>query len=72
MKIILIASLLNCPKTEFINKTNEFWNEMDYKHLSMAQKRCGEIYKNSPCLKLFIKRTVNRDYSAICGKELEK
>ena len=53
-----------------VNNTDQPWNDFDNQHLKIAQKRCGEIYKNSPCVKMFKKRT-ERDYSVICGKGTE-
>lgn len=57
-----------CAETKIVNYTDLPWNSHDQKHLEIAQKRCGELYKNSKCLKEFRKRT-SSDYSAICGKE---
>ncbi len=67
MSILLIGLLTLCPEIKFENKTKDPWNETDYKHAEIAYKRCGQIYKRSGCMKIFTKRTENRDYSVICG-----
>lgn len=65
--IILFASMAYCPKPEIVNESKKPFNEQDKQTLARAYKRCGELYKDSPCVKLFIKRT-ERDYAVICGK----
>ena len=67
--MINLVLALTCSLTLMENRTEFDWNDYDRAHLTTAKKRCGEIYKSSPCLKLFIKRTPS-DYSAICGKEI--
>lgn len=64
---LILATLVSCPITLMVNKTNKDWNDYDRMHLVRARQRCGEIYKKSPCLIEFRKRTES-DYSAICGK----
>lgn len=68
MKFLILTAALNCSPTEMINKTSDPWNDQDKQHLDIAKKRCGEIYKNSACVRTFIKRTTS-DYSVICSKE---
>jgi hypothetical protein len=68
----MIAALLSfvlsqCPATVIVNETVLPWNETDQAGLVTATKRCSFYYKNSPCLKKFIKKEVNA-YHAICGK----
>lgn len=65
--ILTIILAANCAAPIMINKTDKEWNEQDYKHLASAKKRCGQLYKESKCVKKFIKRTES-DYSVICGK----
>lgn len=65
--ILTIILAANCAAPIMINKTDKEWNEQDYNHLAIAKKRCGQIYKNSACVKKFIKRT-ETDYSVVCGK----
>lgn len=62
-----VILMLGCSATVFqAPKDLIAFNEFDVKHVKIAMKRCGEIYKGSPCIKKFIKRT-QRDYSVICG-----
>ncbi len=68
MNCLLILLALACPEPKMENLTSDPWNQQDYDHLKVAKKRCGEIYKASPCVILFRKRTTS-DYSVICGKE---
>lgn len=69
--ITLLTMLgLSCPSMNIINKT-KVWNVIDKEVLSIAIKRCGELYKNSPCLKKFIKVEENV-YRVICSKEISK
>ena len=56
----------SCPKTQIENRTDE-WNDYDQQTYERALKRCGEIYKDSPCLKKFIKKD-QMTYNAICGR----
>ncbi len=65
---LILLSALNCPKIIMENRTDKAWNDFDNQHLAIAKKRCGEIYRKSPCVKLFRKRSES-DYSVICGKE---
>lgn len=60
---------LNCPETKIINKTKA-WIEHDSRILRVATKRCPELYKDSPCLKYFMKMR-EREYRAICGRPQE-
>ncbi len=69
MNPLFIALALSCNPPALVNKTNQPFNEVDYEHLAAAKKGCARIYKKSPCVKLFIKRTLERDYSVICTGE---
>jgi hypothetical protein len=64
-----LALGFSCPKTLVFNKTDT-WVEHDNKSMKVAAKRCPQIYKRSPCLKVFIKKGF-QDYNAICGHEIE-
>lgn len=65
--VMSIVTLNNgCPKPKIENRTSYDWNSFDSVSLRTAVKRCGEIYRNSPCVKRFIKRG-ERDYSVVCG-----
>lgn len=66
--MILSLVLAVCAPTKMVNLTNLDWNDFDRQHLQVAKKRCGEIYKKSPCALEFRKRS-ERDYSVICGKK---
>lgn len=59
-KMICIAVIL-------INQTPN-WTKFDQVTLERAKTRCGYYYKNSPCLKRFIK-VKELQYRAICGKK---
>jgi len=63
---ILLAAL-SCPDTIFENRSKFNWNKEDWKVYKIATKRCGELYKESQCVKRFIKKT-DMDYSVVCGK----
>jgi hypothetical protein len=64
--MIPLLLALSCSPPVMQNKTKYPWNDFDRKELKYAQKRCGEIYKDSPCVKLFKKYDKNQ-YSVICG-----
>jgi len=74
MKGILIASIMgmgtippkHCPKTNIVLIDKEPWSKMDQINFNIAQNRCPEKYKKSPCLKKFIRWGKLR-YGAICG-----
>ncbi len=70
MQNLILVALLACNPPIIENRTEFPWNDYDQQHLDTAKKRCGEIYKNSPCVVKFIKRTES-DYSVICGKGKE-
>lgn len=57
----------SCPETIISNVSGYEWNEHDDKMFSYSEKRCVELYKNSPCMKKFEKYD-ERDYRAICGR----
>ena len=62
----MIVLLMNCPLPVMQNVTKFHWNSYDRTILVQAQKRCGELYPGSICVKLFRKFGV-QDYSVICG-----
>lgn len=65
--MIFALLALSCPATVMQNVSSYPWNAYDRKILRQAQKRCGELYDDSPCVKLF--RKYNKvQYSVICGK----
>ena len=65
--MILFLSSLGCPKTIFENQTKYPWNQRDYSFYKVVTKRCGKLYEQSPCVKIFYKKGQN-DYSVICGR----
>lgn len=43
--------------------------QIDIDNMKVAEKRCGKLYKNSPCLRVF--RVIGkRQYYAICGEKI--
>ena len=54
-----------CLLISIINFTN-VWNKIDQQNLDQAKKRCKVLYKNSPCLKEFIK-VRKQVYRATCS-----
>lgn len=56
-----------CPKTVIDNRT-KIWNNQDQQTLNGAKQRCGQLFPDAPCLKLFRKKDATT-YNAICGKE---
>jgi hypothetical protein len=72
-EILLTMSLHNaimnksCPAVELRGwEDGESMTEVDLKNLRIAQKRCPRLYKNSPCLRIFMKLGF-QDYRALCG-----
>lgn len=65
--MLLLLLALSCPKTILINQNKQAWNESDYKVLKSAEKRCGEIYPDAPCVKKFYKRPTEQSYWVICS-----
>ena len=63
---LLLLIALSCPATKIVNRT-EIWNERDQDTLDRAKVRCGQIYRESPCLKYF-EKTGENAYRAVCGK----
>lgn len=61
----LLTSSLICSPARIINDT-DVWNKIDQQSYDRALTRCGELYKHSPCLKVFRKFEENL-YGAICG-----
>jgi len=63
--ISLILVSLMCPDINIVNLTID-WETRDSLVLEYVQKRCGEIYPKSPCLKIFTKKE-DGVYNAVCG-----
>lgn len=73
MKEVLLIAALSCAPTELINLTEYKWNEEDLKAIERSKKTCQtlSIYKDTPCLSIFIKKE-KRSYYALCGYERKK
>lgn len=65
---MLVLLALSCSAAIMQNVTPFPWNDYDRDELKYAEKRCGEIYKDTPCVKIF-RKFGKRDYSVVCGKE---
>ena len=68
MKYLLYMTALACMQPNMINKTKYPWNQHDRETMRYCQKRCPQIYEDSPCLSRFIKFG-KQDYHCICGQE---
>jgi hypothetical protein len=66
-KALVVASLL-CGPINKVNKTAEAWNDYDAKIFKQVQKRCGELYPDAPCVKLF-RKFDSQSYTVLCGAE---
>lgn len=66
--IALLAISLGCPIPQFFNNTPYPKNKVDVSQMQVAMNRCGQLYKNSPCLKTFTKTGI-QDYKAVCGSK---
>jgi len=65
VEALLLLAALNCSVPQIVNRTSE-WIELDRRHLTQAVKRCPEIDKDYPCVKVFVKKE-DRVYNVICG-----
>ena len=65
--VLSLAAALSCPVPQRINKSKFEWNMRDTQVLKIAQKRCGVIYPDAPCLIKFFKLD-EHDYGVICGR----
>lgn len=64
--IVALLLALSCPDTKMVNATKFPWNEWDRSRLQYSKKRCGEMYPEAPCVKLF-RKWGKQDYSVVCG-----
>lgn len=69
--IFFVLAALSCPEVKMQNVSGHPWNGYDKEILQQAKKRCGELYSDSPCVKLF-RKWGKQDYSVICGAPNEK
>lgn len=67
IKYLLIGALQVCGTPTIINNSGEPWNAFDQSILLVANKRCGQLFKDSTCVKL-IRKNKSKDYGVICGK----
>lgn len=74
MKLFLLMFLSSivtadtCPRVHIVEPVDEPWTQRDQRILDTAKVRCGQIYKDSPCLISFEKVTTGQ-YRAICGQK---
>lgn len=75
MHILLASSLtialafskpIQCPKTQVINLTDA-WTSVDQSHYEFNKGLCAARFKESVCLKKFIK-TARLTYQVICSR----
>lgn len=66
MKSLLVLAALFCPQPKVTNSTDS-WTKTDAAQLKFSKKRCGQLYKDAPCLKYFWKVEF-QTYRVICGK----
>jgi hypothetical protein len=71
LEILLALNLNICPKTKIIGAKEYGWTAYDEKILNNARTRCEQLYKKSPCVKMFIKSS-KTSYQVVCGKTLNK
>lgn len=64
---LIVLAALGCPTTKIENHTKE-WNKQDQWTFDRAKVRCGELYPEAPCLKLFRKKD-SMTYNAVCGEK---
>ena len=64
--VMFALSAGSCPQTKMLNTSKYGWNDYDMDMLKQAKKRCGELYPDAPCVKLF-KKYDKLSYSVICG-----
>ena len=66
-----MALLLSCSPPVMQNVSKEPWNDYDREELKYVEKRCGEIYLDAPCVRLF-RKWDKKSYSVVCCKEKSK
>lgn len=68
--MMFISCLALCCTT-ILTPTDD-WSDRDETAFTTARSRCGEIYKDSPCLVKFTKMEEADTYRAICGANNSK
>lgn len=67
MLTFIVATMLTLQCSEPVIISKKPLTEFDLWTLERAKKRCGEIYPNSPCVKVF--HVVKpKTYRVICGR----
>lgn len=65
------ALVMACVAPIILNQSGTDWNDHDNKILEKYRTRCGKVFKDSPCLKTFIKKE-EQVYWVICGYDKGK
>lgn len=69
----IFFAVVTCAPTQVVNQvdgTTTLKTKKDTQFIVQAKKRCGEIYKESPCVKYFLikkDKWGDRMYSITCG-----
>jgi hypothetical protein len=63
---ILLALTLVCHDPKIVNTSGYTWTPHDSSVLDHAKVRCGEIWEDAPCLKVFYKKG-QKNYAVVCG-----
>lgn len=66
--MLAILFALNCEPPTLVNVSKYPWVKYDYEILEQAKKRCGELYSDAKCVKLF-RKFGYQSYTVICGEE---
>ena len=67
MPVYLLLSLsLACHDPKIVNTSGFAWNDHDSHVLDRAKVRCGELWPDAPCLKVFYKKG-QKNYAVACG-----
>jgi hypothetical protein len=68
---LMLMAALSCG-TPTINNDTGTWDKYDQGTLERAEKRCGELYPDAPCLTQFFKsrdKDGGINYSVLCGSK---
>jgi hypothetical protein len=68
--LTLLAMTLGhvCMAITLENVSPEPWNAYDFDRMNYSVRRCGELYPDAPCLRLW-RKYEHQQYTAICGAE---
>ena len=69
--MIAVLVSIACAQTTMVNRTKRPWNAHDKESKAYCEKRCPQLYSDSPCLSKFIKWD-KQDYDCICGPKVNK